>query len=237
MGKDNLFHKNREGRRKRLENIQKDRQTQWLILCEGGKTEPYYFDALVKYLNIGSHKSIDIRTCGEGTSTTNLVNRAKDYFTYFDNLYGSMYIPYEKIIFVFDRDSFGAGEFNKAISMAHRVYPDSIIAWSNESFELWLCLHFEYITSALPRQQYNDKLTALFRRHGIYSIKQNYDENGKNDPGLFKKIINCGGTLEQAIRNAERLTSNKTLYNPAKANPATMVFEAVKVLVNESTRS
>lgn len=35
MGSDNLFYKRREERQRRKENIQKQRSSKWLVVCEG----------------------------------------------------------------------------------------------------------------------------------------------------------------------------------------------------------
>jgi hypothetical protein len=149
---------------------------------------------------------------------------------------GSSRIPYinERIVFVFDKDSFSAGQFNNAIKKARERYPGCVVAWSNESFELWLCLHFDYIDSALTRNDYNEKLTQIFKEKGIYGKRENYEKNGKNDDCIYDKIINSGGSIDKAIKYAEKLIEDKELHNPAKANPATMVFEIVVALLNEA---
>ena len=236
MGTDNLFSKKRASRKKREEAVRKQRKIQWLIMCEGEKTEPAYFRGLVDSLNLSSNIELEIKTCGEGFNTTSLVKRVEHYFAYCDKHCGVKRIPYEKIIFVFDRDSFGAKDFNNAINMAQN-YSGSIVAWSNESFELWLCLHFHYIQSALSRNAYNDILTDLFRSKGIFTDKEKYDPDGKKDPALFYTIMEAGGSLKSAIRNAKKLAKEKDLTNPAKANPATMVFRVAEILIIESEQS
>lgn len=45
MGSDNLFHKRRE------ENIQMQRSSKWLLVCEGKQTEPNYFKGAVDAIN------------------------------------------------------------------------------------------------------------------------------------------------------------------------------------------
>jgi len=234
---DKLLEKRRERRKKRIENVRNLRETQWLIICEGEKTEPNYFKGLVAELNLKGINKIDIKTCGEGTSTKSLVKRVDRYFEYCDKVSGATKIPYAKIILIFDQDGFGAEKFNTAIQMAKQRYPTSIVAWSNESFELWLCLHFEYEQSPLHRNNYNDKLTAIFRSNGEFTNRQNYEKHGKNLDNIFKSITKCGGSYKTAIRNARKLAAGKDLHNPAKCNPTTMVFEAVDVLIAESEES
>ena len=234
MGTDNLFAKKKAKRKKRIEDVRSLRETQWLIVCEGEKTEPNYFKSLVADINCSSTNEIDIKPCGEGANTKSLVKRVERYFEHCDKVSGATNIPYAKIILAFDQDSFGKEQFNTAIQMAKQRYPDSIVAWSNESFELWLCLHFEYQQSPLHRDSYNDKLTAIFRKNGVFTNKQNYEEHGKNIDNLYEAIVRCNGSYKAAIRNARTLAADKDLHNPALCNPTTMVFEVVEALVAES---
>ena len=176
-----------------------------------------------------------IRTVGEGRNTTGLIDKVDNYFDSVDKICGKQRIPYsnERIVFVFDKDDFSANNFNAAIIKAEERYPGCTVAWSNESFELWLCLHFEYVQSPLHRDAYNDKLTEIFRKNGIFTKRQNFDSNGKNDLQLYEKINQCGGSLDNAINWSKRLADAQDLNNPTKANPVTMVYKAVQVLREE----
>lgn len=51
MGSDNLFNKRRKERSKRKENVKKLKSSNWLIVCEGTKTEPNYFKSAVAAIN------------------------------------------------------------------------------------------------------------------------------------------------------------------------------------------
>jgi hypothetical protein len=56
---------------------------------------------------------------------------------------------YDQVWCVFDRDSFPPNRFNAAFILAGE---NSIkIAYSNEAFELWYLLHFNYYDSAMSR--------------------------------------------------------------------------------------
>ena len=157
------------------------------------------------------------------------------YFDHLDKEYGLTRIKYQKIIFAFDKDSFSDNHFNTAIQQAKARYPDCIVAWSNESFELWLLLHFNLVQSALPRQQYNSQLTKIFREAGILNGQQNYDRVGKTLDNIFDAITQAGGSLGVALKNAETLAKgNPYKANPAKSNPVTMVHKAVNALIKES---
>ena len=237
MGKDNFFREKKEGRKKRIEDTRNSRAGQWLILTEGEKTEANYFKGLIDHLNEINGSSIKAKLEGLGKNTKSLVNSVEDYFLFSDSLYSKTRIPYYKTIFVFDKDGFGANSFNGAISRAEK-YEDSIVAWSNESFELWLCLHFENLDMQHDRHWYNDKLTEILRKNGIFTNKQKWDPDGKSDPEIFQKILQIGGCFKNAINFAkkriEEHTKNGNIYSPAKANPATMVYKAVEALIQES---
>jgi len=234
VGTDDKFKKDRARRKAREEKARDLRSSQWLIIGEGEKTEVNYFKGLIEYLNQGKSKQIDANVCGEGRNTKSLVKSVEKYFEYCDKQYRNARIPYanEQIILVFDKDSFSDCDFNSAIDKAEKRYPGCIVAWSNESFELWLCLHFQLIDTALLREQYNDTLTNILRKKGIFNNKQNYEKDGKNDPELFRKIIDCGGDMNLAMRRAEKLAETD-LSSPAKANPVTMIYKAIEALQKE----
>ena len=237
MGTDNLHHKRRQGRQTRKENEKALRQQTWLIVTEGAKTEPNYFDGLIKSLNASGKELIKHRICGLGKSTKSLVESIGIHglFDHYDKHDKLSIIPYSKIIFVFDKDSFPSESFNTAIKMAKERYPTCIVAWSNESFELWLNLHFNYINSGPPRQQYNKKLTDIFRDKSIFTPKQSYDKHGKNMDNLFEAVHKAGGSLSQGMKHAEMLEKDFLhKNNPAKSNPVTMVHKAVQALIKES---
>lgn len=164
----------------------------------------------------------------------------KSYFEYADSEYSNMKIPYANVILVFDKDSFKDEQFNEAITMAGTFQDRNgidqlIVAWSNESFELWLCLHFDLVESALTRYDYNNKLTDILRKKGIFSRNENYERDGKNSTSMFQDIHNSGGSLSTALRNAKKL---KDRYyhknNPAQSNPVTMVCDAVIALAKDA---
>lgn len=68
-------------------------------------------------------------------------------------------LPFDIVWCVFDRDNFPAQNFNNAFEIAR--HNDINIAYSNEAFELWYFLHFDYCDSAMSRDQYQEKLSDL----------------------------------------------------------------------------
>ena len=51
MGSDNLFVRRSLERVKRKENVIIQKSSQWLIVCEGTKTEPFYFEKAIEEVN------------------------------------------------------------------------------------------------------------------------------------------------------------------------------------------
>lgn len=172
----------------------------FLIVCEGEKTEPLYF----KGFKLGS---VEVRGLGKNTKT--LVEDAIRLKEAGD--------PYDQYWCVFDRDSFPANQFNGALQKAASAGFE--VAYSNEAFEIWYLLHFDYIESALSRRQYPGKLEERLGR--AYR---------KNDPDMFETLR---GRLPQAIRNAEKLLARYPNHNPEKDNPCTTVHRLVEALNEE----
>ncbi|MCL2854587.1 MAG: RloB family protein [Defluviitaleaceae bacterium] len=191
-------------------------------MCEGEKTERNYFEGLIKYLNL----DIKVKYSKGGKNTTSLV---KEY----NHLYRDEKCDFGRVLFIFDKDSFDANNFNVAAEIAERI---GTVAWSNESFELWLCLHFYCIVTAQTRHWYNNKLTSILREKGFLTENQSYEDDGKSDPNIFSNISEAGGCYKKAIERAKKLTEDKALHNPAKANPCTLIYKAVEALIEKAKK-
>jgi RloB-like protein len=166
-----------------------------LIICEGEKTEPNYFTSVAKHLRINAKVEID----GTGRNTLDLVNYASSRSSE----------DFDEIWCVFDKDDFSDEHFNNAVQKAEQE--DIRVAYSNESFELWYVLHFNYHTTAHKRNQYCDRLTDLMSKKYAKNSLSIYDE-------LLEK-------LPKAIKHAQKLFKEheKTGCTPSQTNPCTTV--------------
>lgn len=183
----------------------------YLIVCEGERTEPNYFNALIGGRN---SKVLSVEVRGEGQSTCRLVHTA------IEERDKSM-IEFDRVWVVFDKDDFT--DFNEAIALAQSNNICS--AWSNEAFELWYYLHFQYLDTPISRSQYIDALEREIRKHEPdYSYK-------KNDKGTYAILCNYGN-LDLAIRHAERLEKLYDDTNFAAHKPCTKVHHLVKELLS-----
>ena len=171
----------------------------FLIVCEGEKTEPNYFEGF----RVSKVVEIDVQGLGENPSK--LVQSAKELKEQED---------YDQVWCVFDRDSWTVEDFNNAIKNANAQ--GFKVAYSNEAFELWYVLHFEFLNTGIPRRDYLRKLTFLIGREYRKNSETIYDE-------LFEK-------QSIAIRNAENLLRQYDPHNPVRDNPSTTVHLLVQEL-------
>lgn len=171
----------------------------FLIVCEGAKTEPQYFKAF---------KLPSAEIVGTGKNTRSLVDEAirlKKASEERDHYWC-----------VFDRDSFPAQEFNAALQKARAAGFE--VAYSNEAFEIWYLLHFEFYTAASDRNLYGEKLTERLGR-----------PYRKNDPTIFESLREL---LPEAVKYARKLRrSYEPEHNPEKDNPCTTVDRLVVELL------
>lgn len=220
MGTDDLFKKRRAKLQERKAESKTPKPNSFLIVTEGTKTEPFYFNGLANYINeLYQSSSIQleqptIETCGEGKNTVSLVNEAS-------RIVARSPIVYEQVWVVFDKDDFK--QFDEAIALAEDK--DFHVGWSNQSFEYWIYLHFNYSDSALHRSLWCEKLDQIFKERKISD--EGYEKNLSN---IFD-IATQNGSLKYAIGNAIRIEQSyddRTL--PSKKDPCTTVYKLIQQL-------
>lgn len=172
-----------------------------LIVCEGAKTEPGYFRSF-------PITSLEVSVVGVGANTLTVVEEA---VTRRDRAQE----PFDQVWAVFDTDSFPNERIHAALALARRE--GVRVAWSNEAFELWFLLHFEYCESALSRTTYADRISRYIGRPYV-----------KNAPDMYDLLLRV---QPAGIRNAGRLLAiHPQPIDPAKAAPATTVHTLVAEL-------
>lgn len=92
--------------KKRKENI-REKLVRFLIVCEGTKTEPHYFEALINNC-ISAVREVTIE--GEGRATVALVDRTQEIKV---ELERKNAMTFDRVWVVFDKDDFE--DFNEAI--------------------------------------------------------------------------------------------------------------------------
>jgi len=184
----------------------KEVKQRFLIVCEGAKTEPNYFKKFRVPKTV-----IDVKGVGENPSR--LVQSAIKLKEEADE-------EYDQVWCVFDRDDWPPQDFNNAIYKAesHNLK----VAYSNEAFELWYVLHFEFLNTGIPRDDYIKKMTKF--------LGKKYQ---KNSDTIYDDLKNRQVT---AIRNAEKILASYNPLNQGQDNPSTTVHLLVKEL-NQSEES
>lgn len=179
----------------------------FLIVCEGEKTEPNYF----KNFPLPPY-AIDVR--GLGKNPENLVKQAIKI--------SRKEKEYDQVWCVFDRDSWTPNDFNTAITYAEQ---NGIkIAYSNEAFELWYLLHFDYRDTAMSREGHKSALTDKLRKAELIPSKEEYRKNSQN---MYEILQSKQG---RAIKNAKKLLEQYDPPKPTDDNPSTTVHLLVEQL-------
>ncbi|MBI5915863.1 MAG: RloB domain-containing protein [Bacteroidetes bacterium] len=182
----------------------------FLLICEGEKTEPNYFKSLREFL---PEHMVDIEISGEGRNTVGVVKSA--ILKRQGREQNKLLPPFDEVYAIFDKDDFPDEHFNEAVSLCEKenIHP----TYSNEAFELWYVLHFQYLDTGISRKEYQNILAKILGKCE------------KNQPDMYS-ILQEKGNEAQAMKWAEKLLLEKALNNPAKEKPATRVHELVKRL-------
>jgi hypothetical protein len=117
---------------------QRELRQRFSIICEGSKTEPNYFKAFPTPKDV-------VEVVGVGLDPLRLVQEAV-------KRRGATESPYDQVWCVFDRDSWPKQDFRQALATAKKETLH--VAYSNEAFELWYLLHFDYHDTAISRTTY-----------------------------------------------------------------------------------
>lgn len=187
-----------------------------LIVCEGKNTEPSYFNGF-------KISSATVLTVGKGYNTLSLVRDAERL---------AKEGEYDHIWCVFDKDDFAPSDFDNAIAKAKTN--GFGVAWSNQSFEYWILLHFEdHQGGELSRHDYHQKLEKALKPLGLV-----YDGNGSKLIGkeMFEKMIE-NDPQRGKKRTCIAIERAKRILEKHKGNPnslkesATTVHELVAFLI------
>lgn len=221
MGSDDLFKKRRAERKKRKHEYKNPRINSYLIVTEGERTEPLYFKGLKKLIQEKVGGAVDIVEApvidvhGQGCATGKLIEIT-------DKIVKNAKIIYQNIWVVFDKDDFD--DFDQAIKSG--IEQGYNIAWSNQSFEYWLYLHFFYSDSALHRDDWTSKLNDIFKQLelGDGTYKKNYEN-------IYDLVDRYDGT-NTAIKNAKRRMADfeKSGKKASEYDPGTKVHILVENL-------
>ena len=211
---DNALMKRYERTEKSRPTNTRNKRVYFLIVCEGEKTEPKYFKAIENELPQGT---IELEIAGTGRNTIGLVNYTIEQRNKANR-------KYDQVWAVFDKDDFPDANFNSAIFKAEA---NGIkCAWTNEAFELWFMLHFQYVDTGMSRDEYKK-----FIERELTSKIGNVYKYKKNAPDTYV-LLKKYGNLTQAIVRAKKLKAQYTDQCYANHNPCTCVYELIEALFN-----
>lgn len=222
MGSEDLFHKRkaRSAKAPARQKTERAKNPRYLIVCEGTKTEPNYFKALLNDWRISS-KVVQIEP-NNGSSPDRIVEHAVKLYD--DDIKSGD--SFDRVYCIFDRDDHTT--FSAAIQSIdtlgknkRKPRPFTAIT-SNPCFEFWLLLHFEYSAApfyAIGNKSVGDQvISRLKQKHGF----ENY---GKGHRDVYEKLKD---KLPFALKNVECLRQSNLQNN--SVNPSTDVDFLVRAL-------
>jgi len=162
---------------------------------------------------------INIDIDGTGKNTLTIIEEAKKIRKCNEEKYLR---KIDKVWAVFDRDSFPDENFDNAINKGENSKPKVNCAWSNEAFELWYLLHFNFYNTGISRKQYK----ALIEKEIKNASRKKGFKYEKNSKEMFA-ILNKYGNQKFAIENSLKLESLYTNRKNAEHNPCTMVHKLI----------
>lgn len=207
--------KNNNVSRKNKLKSKRQAPANYLIVCEGKKTEPNYFNGLKKQINENYGNKVDvlipkIEIKGTGKNTTDLVKYTQKSVNYANKVYGQVWV-------VFDKDDYSDEQFESAI-----LNCDYNVCWSNPNFELWLLSHFKKVSKYISKENVLYELNKEFQKNGL----GNYS---KNDTNIFEKVTK-DGKLHTAIENCKHMETINPNGHASEKNPMTKVYKIVDEL-------
>jgi hypothetical protein len=155
---------------------------------------------------------VEVKVVGTGMNTESLIKEAiiaKEKGWEIGELYSQVWC-------VFDRDSFPLKNYLAAFELAQA---NAIkLAWTNEAFELWYLLHFDYIDSAISRKDYAGKLLQKGLKYK------------KADRGFYGLIRDRQDVAIKNAKKLERYWNEAGRKFPERENPSTNVHKLVEFL-------
>ena len=186
-----------------------------LIVCEGEKTEPNYFNEIVGHYRLSVANVVVTGKCGSNPKS--VFEKAKQLYKEEKNKGDS----YDKVYCVFDKDEHV--NFEEICYSINKKRPSDTFfcITSIPCFEYWLLLHYKDTSAPFFKTQNKSASDKV-----IEELKK-YDKSyKKKNTGIFLETIDM---LDEAIERAERIYKQQHDEHP---NPSTKVHELVDVLKN-----
>ena len=188
-----------------------------LIISEGSKTEPIYFNALKKNLRLAM---VDVEIVGEGVAPITVVDRAVELRAERKLVAKTSLTKaaYELVYCAIDVEAPKAESLSRAVNKARDNRLEVIL--SNPCFEYWYILHFK--KTGAPFSTSQDAKSTLRKEHPAYS---------ESDTTIFDVVY---PSTSDAIKRSKEVLNEQ--HNDAEdlsdCNPSTHVHKIVEYLQN-----
>lgn len=220
----------------------RDRIPDVIISCEDTESTPEYLNQIVKTLiksRIITQDSFIIvpEDILKGTNPSKVLERLRKY----KDSNGKIYKDFEHKWIVIDRDiervnggGHTSADFNKAIQSSRNIRQDLNIevAYSNDSFELWYLLHFDYICTPILRDELNIRLIKKLKEKNptkFRDVDKKKIKTKEYTKLIYEELLEF---QQKAIRNAKKLLeSYEETHNPER-DPSTTIYKLVEILNN-----
>lgn len=229
MGSDDLHHK-----RKAKKEISRKKAScapyeKVLIVCEGGKTEPIYFEEIRDYHEISL---ANVEVTGEcGSDPMSVVHHAI-------KLYGAELDKnpeegFDRVYCVFDRDSYHqqGRKYQEALAKLKQLRAKKFYAINSvPCFEYWFILHFDRTTKS-----YSNRGSKSVAGVVLSELMSHWPQYEKAMEGTYQYLLK---QQEQAKRTNKKSAKENAEYALAEAaatgasDPITHVHELVDYLEN-----
>jgi len=207
-----------------------------LIVCEGGKTEPNYFNELINYHRINSANVKIDGSCGSSP---------KSIVKYGYQLYEAEKKKgdaYDQVFCVFDKDSHDSYHWSINFVTTTDENIKNILAEEDDEnqesskdditvfnaitsvpcFEFWVILHFIYTTKPYASTGSKSSCDCV-----INDLKKHINKYKKSEENLYSTLYN---KIDTAKNNA--IKANKAAKSSGTDNPTTLIQELVDILQN-----
>jgi len=177
-----------------------------IVIFTEGVTEKIYF----KKLNQKYKRKIKIEPIHDGNQGLNAIHEARKSINNPKELKfkGS---KIEKVYIIFDKDDLSLKNLIDAKREADRL--GYKIGFSNETFELWILLHFQLVNTKHGRSKLKREISK--------QINREYDDKAKTDDQLISSFVD---SVKIALKNADKF-SNEISFDK---NPYTNVGWIIK---------
>lgn len=216
-----MFHKVRERKALDLDRKKQTRQRQprVLIVCEDSKSSAYYFQDMAKAFGLSA---VDVRGKECGSAPISVLKYAVQEYEQEKSS-----DPYDRVYCVFDRDQHKSfSPAIKKISALNKSGKPFYAITSTPCFEIWLLLHFDYISHpfrAKKRSPCDQAISELRKKATLDGYK-------KGVGGIYAKLSEQ--KMKDAIKHSKRLLKDNK--KTGSDNPETNVHELVEYLRSQT---